>query len=172
MRSFPDIALMKRQEDVLNDVSFRLDGCVFNYRVAAIVREGDSVLLNRIPSEGYWFLPGGRVKIGETARDALVRELDEELGEPFVIGSFVACVENFFEHVGSDFHEVALLFEARRLNSERPITCKAPGLEFQWVSIGTLDELDLRPAELKTHMVGTVELARHILIRRAPSASQ
>jgi 8-oxo-dGTP diphosphatase len=49
-----------------------------------LVREDGAVLLARRPESkvyaGYWEFPGGKVEKGETAHDALVRELAEELG--------------------------------------------------------------------------------------------
>src|SRR5918998_4025786 len=49
--------------------------------VYAIVRNGDGdVLLVRRLDTGDWELPGGRVDPGESAVDALVREVEEEAG--------------------------------------------------------------------------------------------
>ena len=52
---------------------------------AAVLQKPDgSFLLAQRPSDkiwaGYWEFPGGKVEEGESARDALVRELREELG--------------------------------------------------------------------------------------------
>lgn len=51
-------------------------------RVAAIIVQEDGILLVRHEKEGqsYWLLPGGGVDYGETAAEALVRELKEEAG--------------------------------------------------------------------------------------------
>lgn len=53
--------------------------------VAAVLRDeqGRVLLAQRPPGKemaGKWELPGGKVKAGESLHDALVRELDEELG--------------------------------------------------------------------------------------------
>jgi 8-oxo-dGTP pyrophosphatase MutT (NUDIX family) len=50
----------------------------FTYRVAAIIVRGDHVLLMRNLAEDYWFVPGGRAEIGESAAKALAREITEE----------------------------------------------------------------------------------------------
>jgi len=51
-------------------------------RVSAILRWGDRVLLCRHekPGREYWLLPGGGVNSGESLADALLRELEEEIG--------------------------------------------------------------------------------------------
>ena len=52
--------------------------------VAVLVRPDGRVLLAQRPVgkvySGYWEFPGGKVEPGESARDALVREIVEELG--------------------------------------------------------------------------------------------
>ena len=49
-----------------------------------VLRRGDDILLTRRLAgthlAGYWELPGGKFEPGETARQALLRELHEELG--------------------------------------------------------------------------------------------
>ena len=51
--------------------------------VALVSRDGRLFLQRRDPSAkafpGYWELPGGKVEPGETAEQALFRELEEEL---------------------------------------------------------------------------------------------
>jgi 8-oxo-dGTP diphosphatase len=53
--------------------------------VAAVIDDGcDNILIARRPEHlhqgGLWEFPGGKVEKGESARDALARELSEELG--------------------------------------------------------------------------------------------
>lgn len=68
---------------------------------AVTLREDRAFLLGRRPPgsvyAGYWEFPGGKVEAGETPRDALLRELHEELGirveaadaQPWITREFV-----------------------------------------------------------------------------------
>jgi mutator protein MutT len=61
---------------------------------ALIVREGRVLLIERRPESDntYYLFPGGRIEPNETAEEALVRELREELGLTIVPGRLVAAV--------------------------------------------------------------------------------
>jgi ADP-ribose pyrophosphatase YjhB (NUDIX family) len=49
--------------------------------VAAIIRNSHGqILLQRRSDNGLWGLPGGSVEIGESVREAIVREVEEETG--------------------------------------------------------------------------------------------
>jgi len=49
--------------------------------VAAIISNGEGkILLQRRSDNGLWGLPGGSVEIGESVRDAIMREVREETG--------------------------------------------------------------------------------------------
>ncbi|MFB6267147.1 MAG: NUDIX domain-containing protein [Halodesulfurarchaeum sp.] len=60
-----------------------------------VVLEGEVVLLRRDhpPHEGEWVLPGGMVERGETAREACVREVEEEVDLEVVIEDFVGLFD-------------------------------------------------------------------------------
>ena len=66
-------------------------------RVAAAVIEKDGrVLLTRrgpgLDSAGRWEFPGGKLEPGESAAEALRREIEEELGLRIHVGEFLCAV--------------------------------------------------------------------------------
>lgn len=47
---------------------------------SAFIKKNDKYLLTFSPKFGFWRVPGGRPDFGEKVKDALRREIKEELG--------------------------------------------------------------------------------------------
>lgn len=62
------------------DISFKTGNEKFNYRVCAMIISDGKILAMQDERTPYYYLPGGRVAIGETAENAVIREIREELG--------------------------------------------------------------------------------------------
>lgn len=94
------------------DLSFVSGGEKFNYRVCAIMLSGSRVLAMRDERSPYYYLPGGRVRMGETAEHAVQREVEEELGVALAIARPLWLCQNFFtedvDHL--KYHEICLYF--------------------------------------------------------------
>jgi hypothetical protein len=61
------------------DISWSTPRETFNLRVAAVIGHSHKVLLCTVDGLGYWFLPGVRVRFGESAQLALSRELTHHI---------------------------------------------------------------------------------------------
>ena len=94
------------------DISYHEGGGKFNYRVCAVMVHEGKLLAMRDERSPYYYLPGGRVKLGETAEDAVLRELREELGIAAAIRRPLWLNQGFFtEDVDQlRYHELCLYF--------------------------------------------------------------
>lgn len=63
--------------------------------------------------DGYHRLIGGSVELGESHRDAIVREVHEELGAAIRDLAFVDTIENIFQIDGTLGHEIVFLYVGR-----------------------------------------------------------
>ena len=94
------------------DVSFVTEAERFNYRVCAILVDRGRILAMHDERSPYYYLPGGRVRMGERAEDAVVREVREELGIKTRIVRPLWLHQAFFNEdvTHMDFHELCLYF--------------------------------------------------------------
>ena len=60
------------------DITYVSNRKKFNYRVCAIIISNNKILAMHDERSPYFYLPGGRVQMGETAEHAVVREVEEE----------------------------------------------------------------------------------------------
>ena len=70
------------------------DGLI-NVRVGAIIMKAGKLLMVK-SVHGYYYSVGGRVKFGETAREAVVREVFEETGVRLEAKRLAFVHENYF----------------------------------------------------------------------------
>lgn len=80
------------------DININLKDYKLNVRTCAFIRCGEEVLLCEHKTKDYYSLPGGHVKVGESSKDALKRELKEELNYDIHNDELILTriVENFF----------------------------------------------------------------------------
>ncbi|MDE5996213.1 MAG: NUDIX domain-containing protein [Eubacterium sp.] len=94
------------------DISFKADGEKFNYRVCAMMISDGKILAMHDERSPYFYLPGGRVEMGETAEQAVIREVEEELGiTPKIIRPLWLNQAFFKEDVDNiNYHELCIYF--------------------------------------------------------------
>lgn len=140
------------------DISFYTEQGKFNYRVTAVIVHEDKLLAMHDERSPYYYLPGGRVLMGETAEDAILRELREELDITARIVRPLWLNQGFFTEVvdGIRYHELCLYFlidasetdlllrGERFTRKEREHT-----LEFAWLPFSRLKEEYIFPLFIK-----------------------
>lgn len=94
------------------DISFDTNEGKFNYRVCAMMIDNGRILAMHDERSPYYYLPGGRVAMGETAERAVIREMQEELNiTPKIIRPLWLNQAFFTEDVnGQIYHELCVYF--------------------------------------------------------------
>ena len=145
----------------------------FNYRIAGLAFQNESLLVHQGEGDSFWTLPGGRAEIGETAEQTLKREMVEELGARVEVLRPLWFVENFFRYDGKDFHEIALYFLMEFLDPGPVLSSNGPyiGTEngvlliFQWSAVDSLADLPLYPSFLQDAAANLPDSLQHIVHR-------
>jgi nucleoside triphosphatase len=128
--------------------------------VVPIIRDQDDrVLLCKMPSNrgvfpGKWGLPGGGVETGETIKEALAREVLEELDvcirdvKPLFFKDAMH-LKTFPNGDKRNIYMVFLLFECR-LDQSQTIRLNSEFCDYAWVEPGSLNSYDLNSETLDT----------------------
>jgi len=117
--------------------------------VGAVIWDGKRVLIERRgkpPAQGAWALPGGLIEVGETAEDAVRREVSEECGIEVTVGPLLGLFEPIHRDLDGRvrYHFVVIDFLAHYRSGE----CR-PGddaAELCWVAPEDLSSFALQPA--------------------------
>ncbi len=104
--------------------------------VVVLQRPSGELLLVRQRHTGRWALPGGLLERGERPRDALAREVAEELGVPLDVAGLEAPTAVVDAHA----RRVDLVFRAVADVSPRPVA-DAETLEAGWHPCGRLPDV-------------------------------
>ena len=123
------------------DISYKYENQKFNYRVCAMIISGNKILAMHDEQSPYFYLPGGRVTMGETAEQAVVREVQEELGED-VDGT---CYHELCIYFLMDISDTNLLEKGNTFT----LTEGKHILTFEWLEFDRLKEEYFYPLFLK-----------------------
>ena len=85
-------------------------------KAVCVIRRGDSILVgsgvDTVKGETFFGPLGGEIEFGERAADAVVREMQEELGVALRNLELRGVLENVFTYEGRPGHEIVFVFEA------------------------------------------------------------
>ena len=114
--------------------------------VALIDRDGRVLIAQRPEGKsmaGLWEFPGGKIEVGETPEQALIRELYEELG----IETWSSCLAplTFASHRYNEFHLLMPLFVCRKWDG---IPKSKEGQNLKWVYVNKLKDFPMPAADI------------------------
>lgn len=111
--------------------------------VAAIIKEGNKILATQRgygEFQGGWEFPGGKIELGETKEEALIREIREELDTEIV-------VEELFDTVEYDYPNFHLSMNCFICSIKEGNFVLKEHQEARWLTKETLDSVEWLPAD-------------------------
>lgn len=109
--------------------------------------QNGNVLLCKAKGGTSTYLPGGHIEFGETARQALIREIQEEMGVDATAKRFIGVVENSFLQHGNPHAEINLIY-ALELPEGVAAKAQEDWIDFEWWPIAEIGKANLLPGEM------------------------
>ncbi len=101
--------------------------------VKAFIVKDNKVLLLQGGKKGWWELAGGKVEYGEDPKEALARELKEELNvDSISIGQIIKAISRIND-IGEPLHMVFIIY--RCTMSDSNITISGEHIDSKWASV-------------------------------------
>ena len=158
------------------DIIFKTDEYVFSYRVAGILIHNGRVLLQRPTNDNAYAIPGGHVTLGETNEQTLIREFKEEINADIKVDKLIWVGELFFPWGDKPCHQICLFYNISLTgNSSIPLSGRFWGaeqledksfkLEFSWIDIKELENLEIYPIEAKKYLSEGLTEVQHFVFR-------
>lgn len=154
-----------------SDCMVAIDGGFLNVRVGAIIMKDHEFLMVGNERQDYLYSVGGRVKFGETAEEAVIREVYEETGVKMEIDRLGFIHENFF--YGDDsirknklIYEISFYFYMKVPDDFEPkcesVTADNCREKLVWVT--TDSKIQYYPAFFRTELKHPCDGVKHIVV--------
>lgn len=127
-----------------------------------IDRDGN-VILCRLKGKNWFFLPGGHVENGESARKALKRELVEEIDDHGQkVTAFIGVCENVFNHHEDILqHEINFIFQVNLADSN--VESREDHIEFIAIRKDDIETTKILPIEIKDGILSWLKTKKPFL---------
>ena len=152
------------------DMCVACDDGILNIRVGAIILKDEKILMVGNERSNYIYSVGGRIKFGETAEEAIKREVFEETGVNMEIDRLGFVHENYFygdssSNLGKLIYEISFYFYMKVPSDFTPIsesfTEDNSKEHLRWI---TLDEdIKMYPEFFRTELKNPTDTVKHFI---------
>ena len=152
------------------DMCVPCDDGILNIRVGAIIMKDGKLLMVGNERANYLYSVGGRIKFGETAEEAIVREVFEETGVKMEIDRLGFVYENYFygdapSNLGKLIYEISFFFYMKVPSDFAPIsesfTEDNSKEHLKWVSLD--EDIKMYPEFFRKELKNPTDTVKHFI---------
>ena len=152
------------------DMCVACDDGILNIRVGAIIMKDGKILMVGNDRADYLYSVGGRIKFGETAEEAIVREVLEETGVKMEVDRLGFVHENYFygdapSKQGKLVYEISLFFYMKVPLDFAPVSVSFTednSKEYlRWISLD--ENVKLYPEFFRTELRNPANTVKHFV---------
>ncbi len=152
------------------DMCVACDDGILNIRVGAIIMKDGKILMVGNESANYLYSVGGRIKFGETAEEAIIREVFEETGVKMEIDRLGFVHENYFygdspSNLGKLIYEISFYFYMKVPDDFAPISesfTEDNSKEYlNWVSLD--EDIKMYPEFFRTELNNPTDTVKYFV---------
>lgn len=155
------------------DIDIKNEYATFKYRVAGIIVDNNRVLVTKAKKFNGYVFPGGHVELKENSKEAVIRELKEELQANFKIEKLLCVHENLYkavdEKTASEIVFYYVLSSLEKLPKEEfSITENDKGVvkkhEYCWIYIGELLNKNVNPKDVSKLIMEKLDTCNNVIL--------
>lgn len=152
------------------DMCLTCDDGILNIRVGAIIMKDGKILMVGNERSNYLYSVGGRIKFGETAEEAVVREVLEETGVKLEVDRLGFVHENYFygdapTNLGKLIYEISFYFYMKVPSNFAPVSdsfTEDSSKEFlRWVSPN--EAIKMYPTFFRTELKNPTDTVKYFM---------
>ena len=157
------------------DMTVPCDDGFINIRVGAIILKDGKFLMVGNERSDYLYSVGGRIKFGETAEEAVVREVYEETGVKMEVDRLGFIHENYFygdaaSNMGKLIYEVSYFFYMKVPKDFEPACMSMTEDDHEeflrWIDVN--DPIKYYPEFFRTELLHPIEGVKHFVTDERP----
>ena len=143
------------------DLKIKTEAEEFHVRTCGIIKQENKFLIMKVNKTSYYHIPGGHIEIGEDSEQAVIREIKEEIGCDVKEAKLFAIEENFWMRNNRKCHGIEFYYIIKPKQQLKMQDCEKIEndkgeeklLNFKWVTLEELKDIDLRPSNIKDMLI-------------------
>ena len=154
------------------NITVRVADGKFNYRVGAIIIDSGEILMVKNSGDSFYYTVGGRIRFGESAQEAILREAFEETGIQLEVDRLAYIHENFFDmkNDGEIYHELCLFFLLKQNSQLREMENDSfkedyGDVLYHWIPLDKLGDYHMYPEFFKAELLNVSDETKCFVTR-------